>query len=283
MARMTPKAVAVLSLPLTAAIGLGVAIWLRDDGGAAEVRRRDRAELDAQIERERRDREGDPAIALQALRAAPGPDARAPRAEILRHGERSVPGLMTAVRDPKEPTAFRLECLALLSDLNTPSADAVVLEILGDRTVEEKYRSLAVSKLIGRPVEAAFPVLRKIYGEEAGFAHRELLIKAIGAGKDPETTVLLLDAARAEKTAGARIQAVECLGARISEQDVRKAVVGIVWQAPEESVRVAAVAALGTSQDPSVDMLLRELSADALLPAGLRKAAASWLAKRAKR
>lgn len=283
MPRMSLKAVALLSLPLAAVAGLAIALWLRDDGSGAERRRREQAEVEKLLESERAGREGDPSSAVRRLRGIAGPDATSARADVLRHGEKSIPALKAVVLNQAEAPEFRLECLALLWDSKTATGEAAVLEILADRSTEESYRALALGKLAGRPVEGAFPILRRMCAEEPAFAQRALLLKALGGMKNAEATPLLLQAATAEKEPSARIQAIEALTGRSAEPGVLERIRELAARGPDENIRVAALGALGRSAEPTVDEWLRVIAADDASPAGVRKSAASWLERRGRR
>ena len=57
-------------------------------------------------------------------------------------GQESLPVVRAAIHDPAEPGAFRLEAVALPGDMKGALAEPELLAILGDRTMEDRFRHL---------------------------------------------------------------------------------------------------------------------------------------------
>lgn len=286
MTRMKLKTIALLGIPLTAALVLVVVLLLRDDGAARDMRLRQRAELDRMIEAGRAGRESDAATALQGFRSSQRAeitsviDPKTSRQALLKHGEKAVPVVKAAIYDPQETAALRLELIGLLADLKNPASDAVLTAIVADKALEERYRTVAIGKLMGRPLDSALLALKDILETEPSFSNRNLVLKAIGELNHPDSTALLLRAAVEEKAGAARIQAVESLGSRATQPGILDALRVRLFEDADENVRLAALASIGTAKDPGATAILAQVLENPQASDSLKKAAASWIEKR---
>jgi HEAT repeat protein len=290
MRRPTLKTVALTAVPLAGLLAFILTLVLRSDGDLEVLRRRENAELQA-LRSGKRESEGtDPEAALSQLRlaqrkaSAGNPAAMSPaRTQMLDHGAEAVPVLKAAVYRAGEDPLFRMECVGLLSGIPHPVAAAALLEILGDRTLEGRFRDVALARLAGRARSEAFPVLQRIYKEEPSYANRPLLVKAIGGCPQPESTALLKEAAREAPDPSVRIQAVEALSPRAADPEVLATLRDALFKAPEDNVRMAALGALGRSNSNYVNEILKEILENDNLPLLIRREAESWVERRKSR
>ncbi|MFN3484667.1 MAG: HEAT repeat domain-containing protein [Planctomycetota bacterium] len=291
MPRTNAKTVFLLAIPLVGLVVVAVAVLVRSrDWGSVN---RERQELEEYIKAQRSSPPREPAGLLTELRsvqqAALGGnvsgnvDPRAAKTELLRLGPRAIPSIKKAIYDAGEPALFRMELIALLADMKDPGAQGLLVEILLDRSLEERFRAVALAKLTGARSDAVFAALRKVYEEERDLELRHLLLRAIGESGHREATGLLIQASGAERTASARIQAIDSLGQRTSEPGVFDAIRGVLRRDSGENVRLAAIGALAKSSDPSVDAFLEDLARNPEMSAVLQKAAARWVEERRRR
>ncbi len=279
---MKGQHVLMLVIPFLAAVMLAVALFLRS--GRDDPYERERAELEKLV-KDRRRQAGpvNPAEALDNFRRAQAQssagslqapvDAHAAREGLLKLGDSAIQVLRKAIFDAGEPALFRLELIAVTGDMKGTEAESLLVAVMSDRSLEERFRTLALARLSGRTSEALFTALRALYSEEPEYPARNLVLRAIGEFTREEVTSILVEASRKEKTASARIQAVDSLGKRISESRVLDAVREALVQDPQENVRLAAIASLGKSNDPVARQTLREIADSPQASPSLRKAA----------
>src|SRR6185436_17042197 len=92
-----------------------------------------------------------------------------------------------------------------------------------------------------------------------------------------ESTGILVAAARGESNPSCRIQALDSLGSRMADAASFGAAREALFRDAEENVRLAALASVCRSADPSVKDILQQLSTDAQATPALKKAAANWM------
>jgi len=287
---MTLKTVVALAAPALGLLLLIVILVTHDRSPVSTQRRHEREELEALVEEQRRSRPADPMVALGELRSggqaalAGSPQGVASkvraREDLLRHRDMAIPLMMAAIHDPKETALFKLELVGLLGDMQSLAGQTLLLNLLADRSVEERFRTAALAKLGEVPSELAFPILKKLLDEEPEFGARYLVVKAIGASRDPQSSALLLEVVRNDKGASSRIQALDSLRLHVGERGVLDAAREVLFRDPEENIRLAAIGLLGRAPDGSVDPLLRQIAESPEMSGTLRKAAQSWLERR---
>ncbi len=288
--RMTLKTVVALAAPALGLLLLIVIFLTRDRTPVSTQRRHEREELEALVEEQRRSRPADPMVPLGELRSggqaalAGSPQGVASkvraREDLLRLRDTAIPLMKAAIYDPKETALFKLELVGLLGDMQSLAGQTLLLNLLADRSLDERFRTAALAKLGEVPSELAFPILKKLLDEEPEFGARYLVVKAIGASRDPQSSALLLEVVRNDKGASARIQALDSLRLRVGEAGVLNAAREVLFRDPEENIRLAAIGLLGRAEDGSVDPLLRQIAESPEMSGTLRKAAQSWLERR---
>ncbi len=226
-----------------------------------------------------------PATAMAELRKswpARGRGAEARRV-LLGLGDSALPTIQTAVRSSVEVPGLRMELVSLLSDMRSSSADAALIQLFRDRSLEEKFRALALARLSGRRSPPVIQGLREVYAQEPGFGARHLILKCLGEAGDSADTQLLERAAKEEMNADVRLQAVSTLASRMADPRVGPRLLDVLLQDPEENVKLAALSALGPWRDPSAAEAFRSLSSDAAVSVAVREAAKAWIVERERR
>ncbi len=289
--KVSGKDVLLWSIPICAVVMVGLTLLLRRE--RYDPRDRERESLKAYMDDQAKLRAINPAACLNVLRKAQqgvtggssdGPiTARDAKEDLVRVGDTALPLLKKSILDPNEPPLFRMELIALLGEMGNPKAWGLLEEIFADRTLEERYRAVALSKLTGRESSSFFQALKKVYSEEPSYGSRHLLLKAVGESRNPEGTPILIEASRKDPSPSARIQAVESLGTRMAEPGVMAAVKEVLYNDSSENARIAAVGALGKSSDPAAGALLQEIARDPNISAPLRAAAENWMKERARK
>jgi hypothetical protein len=282
MARMTFKGVLLIGVPIGAALIVAVAYLVHDSGASREARLRERAELDKHLKSVQAPADA-PDVSFKNFRQAfaTSPQlttvsAKTARSEVLKHGDKSIPYIQRAIQDSAEAGTFRLEAVGLLGEMQSPLAESELLALLANRAMEDRFRMTALRRLEGRPSEAVFAALKRIYTEEAQFSGRYLVLKAIGASNLPESTAILIGAVRNEAAPSARIQAIDSLGSRMTDPAAFGAVREALYRDSEENVRLASLASLCRSADPAVNDILKQLWDDPQTTPALKKAVSSW-------
>jgi hypothetical protein len=285
MAKMSLRGILILGVPVTAGLIIGIAVLVRDDGSMREIRLREQAEAEAAIRRaqvpqDTADVSMERFRKVNSVGPSPSPEAlRRAKADVMKHGDSAVPLIHASVYS-QEPAAYRITLIGLLGEMKGAASEALLLTIISDRSLEERFRSAALSLLTGRPSEPVFNALQRLYSEEPAFGARNLVIRAIGASDHRESTDLLCDAARREPGPAARIQAVDSLGARMGSPGALELVRDVLQKDPEENVRLACLAALGKSQSPLASVALQEVMTDPQASPAMKKVAGSWMERR---
>jgi len=175
---------------------------------------------------------------------------------------------------------IKLELIALMADLKTPNAEGVLVDIFAERDLDERYRTLALTKLSGSSSDGFVRALHEAYESEPAYPNRHLLLKAIALSSDPSATALLIRAASSESSTSARIEAVQSLGVRVREAGAVDALRDAALSDADTNVRLATVRSLARSREDSATRLLREIAGQADVPGPVRQAAANCLEAR---
>lgn len=290
MRRPTLKTALIAAVPLVGILALALSTFLRGDPSLENLRRRESAELRSLQAGGEAGEEGDPLASLSQLRlarrkaSAGNPSAmQAARDRMLEHKEAAVPILKSAIYRTEEEPLLRMECVGLLADLKESAAGTALFEVMGDRSLEERFRGVALARLAGRPRPEAFPVLKRIYSDEPSFGNRPLLVKAIGGCTQPETTALLREAAAEGQAPSLRIQALESLSSRTADPEVVKTLRDALFKSSEQNVRMAALASLARSNSNEADELLNQIRENTSIAEPIRREAESWIERRKRR
>lgn len=286
MPRMKLKTILLLGSGLALLLALVITLSVRDDGEQRALRLREQQELERAM-RNARVLQAPPQETFERFRRAhaldaqpSSPTAQRARTELVKHGESAVPFMRAAIYSPTESAVFRIELIAVLGEMKEAGAESLLVAIFGDRSLEDRFRTAALAQITNRPGETIFAALRKVFTEEPSFPHRHLVLKAIGTFPHPESTAILLTAAKSEAAPGSRIQALDSLGRRIETPGTLALVRDVLLGDPEENVRLASLACMGKSADPAVDATLKELLDHPQTSPALKKAAASWIERR---
>ena len=287
--QMTGRGVLLLAIPFLAIVLIAVTLLLREE--RPNTYERDREELEKLVRERSNVRTVNPESAFSAFRRArtdtegnaPASKItpRAAKDELLKLGKSVLPMLRKAIYDSSEKPLFRLELISIIGDMKGSEAEGLLVELLSDADLQERYRTLALTQLRGQQSDQVFNAVRKVFSEEPEYNNRHLLLKAIGDGNHSESTHLLIEAVQEPKeSSSVRIQALDSLKNRTRQPGVIDVLKKVLFEHSEENVKVASIAALGKASDPSVEDLLLEVSENSAMSASVRKAAANWLEER---
>lgn len=289
--RITMKGVLLLALPLAAVLIFLLTVVLRSNPPPS--REREQREMEELFSERPAQPPRDPVAMLREIKKAnPSLQSGAPlspeaarslRGELLKSADAAIVPIRRALFDAGEPVLLRMELISIVADMKGSASERLLTEVLSSQSLDEPLRSLALSKLTGRDSEEVFQTLRNIYTAEQTFGSRHLLLQAIGSSQRREATQILIEAARNERAASSRIQAIDSLTDKLTNPDAQEVVHRALFEDSAENVKLAAVACLGKSADSAADRLLGDVAGNEQMPPSVRKAAANWVDARRKK
>ena len=197
-------------------------------------------------------------------------------------GDRALPAIRTGIYSADESARFRLELVSLLSEIRTPAAEATLVSLFADVTLDPRYRVMALTRIPGSRSNDARTCLVRVLEEERGFPARHLILKAIGDGTSPDGVPILIRAASEEPSTSARLQAIDSLSRQLEAPNVAESLKQAVRRDPEPTVRLSALLAITRGTARWVDEFLGEIAAGGDQPPEVRASAAQWLTLRQK-